>query len=219
MPVPTSPVLEQPAGSKNSLALRLWHWGSAAVISSLLTTILFLRVIVDTRGLGPSFQEVMLKQGVTMSTEQVRGLSRVVSHRIWDWHVYLGITLSFLLLFRLGLEFFQTGGQRFSVRLAVARRYFRQQGADLRDARHSLLVKYSYVAFYLMLVVMVGTGLVLTFADDVAFLHELEHTMKEIHNVTMYLVMAFIVFHIGGVVWSELSKGKGIVSDMINGGK
>ncbi|TGE25900.1 cytochrome b/b6 domain-containing protein [Hymenobacter aquaticus] len=215
----TPPLPDQSVGKKNSLALRLWHWGSAAVISGLLTTILFLKVIIKTKALGPQFQEVLQKQGVVMSTEQVRGLSRIVSHHIWDWHIYLGLTLSFLLLFRIVLEFFQTGGQRFAAKLAVARQYFRQQGADLKDARHSLLVKYSYVVFYLLLTVMVGTGLALTYADDVEFLHKLEHDVKEVHNVTMYLIIAFVVVHIVGVVWSELTKGKGIVSDMINGGK
>jgi Ni/Fe-hydrogenase 1 B-type cytochrome subunit len=219
MQVSSVPVAELPVGKKNSLALRLWHWSSAAVISSLLTTILFLFVILKMKTVGPQFQEVLQKQGVTMSKEQVRGLTRIISHRIWDWHIYLGVTLSFLLLFRIVLEFLQPAQQRFGFKLGVARQYFRQVGADLQDARHSLLVKYSYVAFYLMLAVMVVTGLALTYADDVEFLHKLEHTVKEVHNFTMYLVIAFIVAHIVGVVWSELTKGKGIVSDMINGGK
>jgi Ni/Fe-hydrogenase 1 B-type cytochrome subunit len=206
-------------GKKNSLALRLWHWGSAAAISGLLTTILFLKVIVNGRALGPEFQQVLQKGGLVLTQQQTRGLTHAVSEHIWTWHVYLGLILSFLLLFRIVLEFFQRGRQRFGAKLATARLYFRQQGADLQDARHSLLVKYSYVVFYLMLLVMVVTGLILTYADDVAALHQIEHTAKEIHNVNMYLIMAFIVLHVGGVVWSELTKGRGIVSDMINGGE
>ncbi|TGE23591.1 cytochrome b/b6 domain-containing protein [Hymenobacter metallicola] len=219
MQAPTLPVADSLVGRKNSLALRLWHWSSAAVISSLLTTILFLFVILKMKTVGPQFQEVLQKEGVTMSKEQVRGLTRIISHRIWDWHIYLGVALSFLLLFRVVLEFLQPAEQRFSAKLRVARQYFRQVGADMQDARHSLVVKYSYLAFYLMLTVMVVTGLVLIYADDVAVLHELEHTVKEVHNITMYLVIAFIILHLVGVVWSELTKGKGIVSDMINGGK
>ncbi len=81
------------------------------------------------------------------------------------------------------------------------------------------MVKYLYVAFYLMLIVMVATGLVLIYADDVALLHKFEHEVKEVHNFTMYLVMAFIVLHVVGVVWAENTKNRGIVSDMINGGQ
>jgi cytochrome b len=219
MQVHSTPVAEAPVGKKNSLALRLWHWGSAAVISGLLTTILFLKVILKTKSLGPEFQSLLQKDGLALSQQQARGLTHAIAERIWDWHIYLGLTLTFLLLFRIVLEFFQRGRQRFSVKLSTARQYFRQQGADLQDARHSLLVKYSYLVFYLMLVVMVVTGLMLTYADDVEALHKLEHTVKEVHNVNMYLIIAFIVLHIGGVAWSEQSKGKGIVSDMINGGE
>lgn len=214
-----SPTPAAAVRNQNSLALRLWHWSSAAVISGLLTTILFLFVILKMKTVGPQFQEVLQKEGVTMSREQVRGLTRIISHRIWDWHIYLGVALSFLLLFRVALEFFQRGPQRFGAKLGTARQYFRQQGPDLRDARHSLLVKYSYLAFYLMLTVMVGTGLLLIYADDYEALEKLEHTIKEVHNFTMYLVIAFIVAHIGGVVWAETTKNRGIVSDMINGGE
>ncbi|GAA3939162.1 cytochrome b/b6 domain-containing protein [Hymenobacter algoricola] len=219
MQVSSSAIVDPAVGNKNSLALRLWHWSSAAVISGLLITILFLFVILKMKTVGPEFQAVLQKQGVTMSKEQVRGLTRIISHRIWDWHIYLGVALSVLLLGRIGLEFFQRGQQRFAVKLGTARQYFRQQGVDLQDARHSLVVKYSYLAFYLMLVVMVLTGLVLIYADDVEFLHQLEHTVKEVHNVTMYLIMAFTGLHVLGVVWAESTKNKGIVSDMINGGE
>jgi Ni/Fe-hydrogenase 1 B-type cytochrome subunit len=219
MPVHTASAAEPSVGKKNSLALRLWHWSSAAVISSLLTTILFLKVIVNGRALGPEFQGILQKSGVVLSQQQTRGLTHAVSEHIWGWHIYLGLALSFLLLFRIVLEFLQRGRQRFAAKLSTARQYFRQQGADLQDARHSLVVKYSYLVFYLMLVVMVVTGLILTYADDVEALHKIEHTAKEIHNVNMYLILAFIVLHIGGVVWAEVTRSRGLVSDMIHGGE
>ncbi|GAA4009360.1 hypothetical protein GCM10022408_21810 [Hymenobacter fastidiosus] len=219
MPISSAPAATLSVSKKNSLALRLWHWSSAAVISGLLITILFLFVILKMKTVGPAFQEVLQKEGVTMTKDQVRGLTRIISHRIWDWHIYLGVTLSFLLLFRVLLEFFQRGPQRFSVKLGTARHYFRQQGMDLRDARRSLLVKLSYLAFYLMLFVMVVTGLMLVYADDFEFLEKLEHTVEEVHSFTMYLVLAFTALHIVGVVWAESTRNKGIVSDMINGGE
>ncbi|TGD83213.1 cytochrome b/b6 domain-containing protein [Hymenobacter wooponensis] len=203
---------------RNSLGLRLWHWANAAVVSGLLITILFLFVIVKMKTAGPEFQKVLSKEGVTFSREQERGLTRIVSHRIWDWHIGLGVALTALLVLRVAVEMVQKGAQRFGVKLRVARQIFRQRGSDLQDARHSLLVKYSYLAFYLMLVVMVVTGLVLIYADDVEFLHRLEHTVKEVHNFTMYLVIAFTVGHLVGVVYAEVTKNRGIVSDMIHGG-
>ena len=128
---------------RNSLGLRLWHWSSALVIAGLLITILFLYVVINTAELGPAFQDVLSKAGITITAEQAKALRRIVSHRIWDWHIGLGVALSGLLAGRVALEFAQHGSQRFGAKLGQARLLFRQRGPDLQDARHSLLVKYS----------------------------------------------------------------------------
>jgi Ni,Fe-hydrogenase I cytochrome b subunit len=208
-----------PALRRNSAAIRIWHWTSALVILGLLMTILFQFVIVKARSAVPLFQETLQKSNITLTTQQARSLTHIISERIWDWHIYLGVALSVLLAFRVATEVAQPATQKFSFKLGQVRKLFREVGADSADYRHSLFVKYSYLAFYLMLVVMVVTGLALIYADDVAFLNPLEHTMKEVHNFTMYLVMAFTAFHLIGVVRAELTTDKGIVSDMINGGE
>jgi Ni/Fe-hydrogenase 1 B-type cytochrome subunit len=203
---------------KNSAALRFWHWTSALLILALLITILFQFVIVKAREAAPLFQETLQKSNITLTTQQARSLTHIISERIWDWHIYLGVGLSVLLGFRIVTEFTQPATQKFSFKLAQVRKLFREVGADSPDYRHSVFVKYSYLVFYIMLVVMVATGLALIYADDVAFLHPLEHTIKEIHNFTMYLIMSFTALHIIGVVRAELTTDRGIVSDMINGG-
>lgn len=209
-----TPAAEAPATKKYSGALRIWHWGNAAVISGLFSTILFLRYIINMRGLRGKIQEVG-----HLSEEQARGIGRLVSHRIWDWHIYLGVTLAVLLGWRLVAELAAPALQRFGHRLRRSREHQHDAPNAAFRLRHSVLVKYSYLVFYLLLTVMVGTGLILTYADDVEALHKIEHTVKEIHNVNMYLLLAFVVLHIGGVVWAELNKDKNITSDMIHGGE
>ncbi|RAK63864.1 cytochrome b/b6 domain-containing protein [Hymenobacter edaphi] len=208
-----------PATTKYSGALRLWHWGNAAVIAGLLSTILFLRVIINMRGLRPKIQEVASQGGTPLGEEQLRGIGRLVSHRIWDWHIYLGVTLAVLLGWRLVAELAAPVRQRFAHRLRRSKEHQQAAPAESFRLRHSVLVKYSYLVFYLLLTVMVATGLLLVYADDVAALHRIEHTVKEIHNVNMYLLLAFIVLHLGGVVWAELNKDRNITSDMIHGGE
>jgi len=204
---------------KNSAALRFWHWTSALLIFGLLITILFQFVIVKAKEAGSLFQTTLQKSNITLTTQQARSLTHIISERIWDWHIYLGIGLSVMLLFRIITEFRQPATQKFSFKLAQVRKLFREVGADSSDYRHSIFVKYSYLTFYTMLVVMVLTGLCLVYADDVAFLRPLEHSIKEVHNFTMYLIMAFTALHLIGVVRAELTTDKGIVSDMINGGE
>ncbi|GAB2956998.1 hypothetical protein GCM10027048_24200 [Hymenobacter coalescens] len=216
-PVTTTP--EAPATPKYSGALRLWHWANAATIAGLLSTILFLRVILNLRGLRPEMQEVARQGGTVLSEEQARSISRLVSHRIWDWHIYLGVLLAVLLGWRLVAELAAPTLQTFRHRLRRSKEHQAEAPRAAFRLRHSVLVKYSYLVFYLLLTVMVVTGLILTYADDVQALHDIEHTVKEVHNVNMYLLIAFTVAHLAGVVWAELRRDKNITSDMIHGGK
>ncbi|MCR5887273.1 cytochrome b/b6 domain-containing protein [Hymenobacter sp. J193] len=213
MPQPT----ETASVKKYSAGLRIWHWSNYLVISGLLSTILFLRVIINMRGLFPKMQQVLQEQGISATEQQLRGVGRLVSHRIWDWHIYLGVALSILLGWRIITELVQPAVQSFRARLRQANQA-PAAGAGFR-LRKSAAVKYSYLVFYLLLTVMVATGLLLVYADDVQALHEMEHFIKDIHSLNMYLILAFIVVHIVGVVWAELHKDRGITSDMLHGGQ
>ena len=60
----------------------------------------------------------------------------------------------------------------------------------------------------------------MAYSDDVDSLKQQRQLTKEIHNVNMWVIIAYIVIHIGGVILAELGKkNKGVVSDMINGGE
>ncbi|HEX8657174.1 MAG TPA: cytochrome b/b6 domain-containing protein [Hymenobacter sp.] len=201
-----------------SAPLRVWHWGNTLLVSGQLLTILFLRVIVDARSAVPEFLESLSRENVTLTVKQAKTFAHIISERIWQWHIYIGLALAAFWLLRVGLELRGPSELRFSARLwAVARRYRLAPAADKRGAGKALLSKSSYALFYLFLTVMVITGLGLTWADDVAFLGQLEHTLEEIHNVTMYLILAFFAVHVVGVVWSEITTDRGLISRMVSG--
>ena len=65
---------------------------------------------------------------------------------------------------------------------------------------------------------MVITGLVIAFDKELSISNSLSHQIKEIHGFIMYMIIGFIVLHVLGVFLAEQREGKGIVSDMINGG-
>lgn len=200
-----------------SPAMRLWHWANAALISGQLLTILFLKVIINTKAVGPEFQRA-LGPGVALSQQQSRALGHVVSERIWSWHIGMGLTLAGVWLFWTLMQALDPAGRRFGARLvAAARRYRLAPPAEHANARHMLLAKLTYAAFYLFVTIMVVTGLGLTWADDVPWLHGLEHPVKEVHNFTMYLIIAYIVLHVGGVVWADISDDHGLISRMVSG--
>jgi Ni/Fe-hydrogenase 1 B-type cytochrome subunit len=203
-----------------SAPLRVWHWGNALLVTGQLLTILFLLVIVKPKALVPEFQQALGKSGGALSSDQGRAIAHIISERIWDWHIAIGLALASFWVFWLVLQLTAPTERRFTARLLAAVRHYRlAPPAEHADARHALLAKLTYAAFYLFISVMVVTGLALTWADDVAWLHSIEHSVKEVHNVTMYLIIGFVVVHVVGVVWAELTKDHGLISRMVGGEK
>jgi len=198
--------------------LRVWHWGNTLLVSGQLLTILFLKVIVKARSAVPEFIQSLSRDHVTITVKQANSIAHIISDRIWQWHIYIGLTLAAFWLLRVVLELRGPSEMRFSARLLeVARRYRLAPAAEKDTAGKVLFAKSTYALFYAFLTVMVITGLSLTWADDVAFLGQIEHTVKEIHNVTMYLIIGFFAIHVVGVVWSEVTKDHGLISRMVGG--
>ena len=198
--------------------LRVWHWGNTLLVSGQLLTILFLEIIVDARSAVPEFIQSLSRDHVTITVKQANSIARIIGDRIWQWHIYIGLTLAAFWLLRVVLELRGPSDMRFSARLLeVARRYRLAPAAEKGAAGKMLFAKSTYALFYAFLTVMVITGLSLTWADDVAFLGQIEHTVKEIHNVTMYLIIGFFAIHVVGVVWSEVTKDHGLISRMVSG--
>ena len=213
MPYPhTTPAPVTGGPKRNSLGLRIWHWANSALVLSQLVTILFLFVVLKVKSLAPEFSKALADKGVTMAPDQLRGLTRIVAHRIWDWHIWIGITLSVLLAFRVVVSFLQRGRQRTAAKIAALKGRA-AQGDTV--AQQGVWVRYAYRGFYVVLAVMVVTGLILVFEDN---FRSIEHTAKEVHEFTMYIVVAFVAAHIAGVFRAEVTHDPGIVSDMINGG-
>ena len=215
---PTSSPAGPPDTHDYSAPLRVWHWGNVLLLAGQLMTILFIKVIVKPKALVPEFQAAAAQHGGPISKDQGLSIARLMSERMWDWHIAIGLALAAFWLYWLVIQLTAPAEQRFGARLLAAARYYRlAPPAERPEAQHTLLVKLSYLLFYLFISVMVLTGLALTWADDIAWLHGIEHTVKAIHNVTMYLIIAFVVTHIVGVVWAEITKDHGLISRMVGG--
>ncbi|NVO86310.1 cytochrome b/b6 domain-containing protein [Hymenobacter terrestris] len=209
----STPSTTSAVAKHNSLGLRIWHWANSGLVLFQLMTILFMFVIVKVKTLAPEFSQVLAEKGVNLPAQELRGLTRIVSHRIWDWHIWVGIAISCLLAFRVVVSFRQRGGQRTVAKIAAIKAREARGEAGATKARW---VRYSYRAFYIILAVMVVTGLALVFED---YLEPIKEVSETIHEYTMYAVIAFVVAHILGVFRSEVTDEPGLVSAMINGGE
>lgn len=203
---------------KNSSSLRLWHWLNAIVITGSLLTVLLNSTLLDTRQNTTLIQGNLHDSGVIVTDRQAHSVAHELSDKVWMIHTYFGYTLAALLLFRLILEFFQLADQKFIGKLKSAYHHYIITKKQREIARHEFWVKTIYAVFYLLMLIMAVTGLCLAFEDDVPLLKSI-HAIREIHGFTMYLIIAFIIVHLVGVILAERKDSHGIVSDMINGGK
>ena len=214
-----TPVTQAPTKDYRA-PLRFWHWGSAFLVTAQLTTILFIKVIVKSRSAVPEFQQTLSKDNVIITVQQGRALAHIISERIWAWHINIGLVLVGFWVLRIALELLGPSNLRFSARLLeVARRYRLAPPAEKGAAGKILFAKSTYALFYIFLAIMSVTGLIMVYEDNVTIFHTLSHTAKEIHNVTMYLIIGFFVIHVVGVVWAEMTKDHGLISRMVGGEK
>lgn len=202
---------------KYSAPLRCWHWANAVIMSGSLITVLINSTLTGRRNISAVVQQE-LKTGTGEIAQQGKGISHALSDQVWGVHTWFGYALAALLLFRLLLESFQLTDQKFVRTLKAAYTQFRVAKKNRELARHEPAVKSLYAVFYLLLIISVVTGLLLAFEDLLGPFKSIRHSV-EVHGFCMYLLIAFIVVHLAGVLLAERKDGAGIVSDMINGGR
>jgi Ni/Fe-hydrogenase 1 B-type cytochrome subunit len=202
---------------KYSSTLRLWHWLNALVIIGSLTTVLINSTLNDRKDAVTVYQQNT--ENAALSAAQIQSVVHQQEDRVWEIHVYFGYALAGLLLFRLVLEFFQLADQKFIRLLKFTYQHYKETKEHRFKAQKKFVVKLVYVVFYILLIIMVSTGLTMVFQDDLGISRNIGHNVKEVHGFTMYLILTFIAAHIVGVYLAERSDQRGITSDMINGGE
>jgi len=203
---------------KHSGLVRLWHWLTFLTLTASIVTVLIASTALHPRGNIKLVQERLAKKGVTITDEQAFSVAHSFDDKMWDFHKLLGFGLTFLLLSRVILELVQPGDEKVRERIKRAIKMRTHAGEDQKLLGHYLIVKRSYLFFYALLLVMVLTGLGMAFGHDLSFLEQYHRPIKSLHSFCQYLIYAFVVVHLGGVIISDITHSKGIVSGMINGG-
>ena len=217
------PVKQDPANparhKRYPAGLRFWHWINVLIISGSLLTVLINSTLLKTRGNAAFIQNESQKNGLVLTQSQARAIAHAQSDEVWSVHIYFGYALAAFFVFRLILIFSRPKKQRYFTQLKEAyRNYFKRRKND-DNPLHDFAVKVIYLGFYILLIIMVLTGLSLAFDEKLGIPPNIRHSIKDVHGFCMYLVLAFILVHITGVVLAERDRSQGIVSDMINGGR
>ena len=207
-----------------SSAIRIWHWLTFLFIAASMVTVLFASTLFEHDHPPPNQM-----QGQAMHNENAEQrfdpskqspeekAAHMYADKIWDAHKIIGFGLCFLLLSRVAIEVSRNREERLIKRINHALAIQVSSKKEEQDKWHYVLVKWGYVLFYVLLLIMATTGLILAFDHAVIF-KNISHPARDIHGFVQYLVYAYVLAHIVGVIRSDLVKQPGIVSAMINGG-
>ena len=193
-------------------SIRIWHWLIFIFFTSTVITVVLGSTLFKTRNNIAMVQEQVQQKGGTITEKQAWSVAHEYSDKLWMLHKYIGYGLSLLLLWRIIIEVMLSKEKKISSRLRNAA----QIPGSSPEKRHFLTVQYSYLIFYTLFIVMSMTGLVLAF-EDVSWLKPVHEAAEETHKVVQYGLYTYMIFHIVGVIRSDLTKYNGIVSRMING--
>jgi len=205
--------------TNHSATKRFWHWTNFTLVFLQLITVFFALVVFSTPNTVGSLQGVLERTNATLTDQQTRFMAHSVTNQIWQWHKYIGYTIGALLVFRIIIEFFQDSDQKIFNIVKKAFGLYKAAEKNKGNALHYLYSKLSYVFFYLVISVQVITGFGMAFGRSLNLPRSVGGFIHEIHETDLYIILAYVVAHIIGVVWTELRKDQGIVSDMINGGE
>lgn len=205
--------------TNHSATKRFWHWTNFTLVLLQLITVFFALVVFSTSNTVSSLQRVLDFTHATLSDKQTQFMAHSVTNQIWQWHKYIGYAIGALLVFRIAIEFFQDSDQKIFNVVKKAFGLYKVAEKNKGNALHYLYSKLSYVFFYLVIVVQVITGFGMAFGRSLNLPRSVGGTIHEIHETNLYLILAYVAAHIIGVIWTELHKDHGIVSDMINGGE
>ena len=190
---------------KWNLSFRLWHWLHAAVILGLLGTVFLRKTFLGWRTNSEILMQKLASFQIDITAEQAKVLAKAIRAPMWEWHIWLGYALAALVVWRIALFFTQSG----------KRNYMALQEENL----HKKAVKLGYLVLYVVIAFMAVSGLVIHFYETLGLTKGTAHDIKELHELAYNVILIFVPLHIAGVVIADATEEKGIVSDMINGGK
>ena len=176
-----------------SPSFRLWHWLNAIALFGLFITVVLRESVMHKANIGAIVQTKMAELGTVITEEQAVMIGKAVRSPMWDWHIYLGIAVALLLVWRLGMVL--------------------KNGFGFDDNPAMQKVHRLYQAVYGVMAVMSISGLVLYYK----LAGEMKENVETVHMVLGWSIFAFIALHIIGVILAEKKDQSGIVSRMING--
>lgn len=179
---------------------RIMHWAIALCMVLLLITIFLRMTWLNKINVAAIIEAYLHTINQTITDKEAIVLAKQIRHPMWMWHIYIGYALVGLFSLRFLLPVF--GKMKF------------QNPLKAGLTRKQRFQYWMYLVFYACVATSLITGLFMEFGPA-----DLEHTMEDIHVLSIYYLVAYMIIHIGGVLAAEFSDEQGLISRIISGVK
>lgn len=177
---------------------RIIHWAIAISFLFLLGTIFLRETWMNKHGMADIIENYLQGTDSNLSRDQVVGLAKQIRAPMWKWHIYFGYVLTGLF------------GIRFALPLLGSMKFQNPFVKDLTVKEK--FKRWTYLVFYVCVSISLFTGLMIKLGPK-----DLKKAMEELHELSMFYLIPYIIIHLGGVLIAEFSNQKGIVSSIISG--
>lgn len=182
-----------------SKTYRILHWLIAFAFLLLLITIFLRKTWMEKNHVAEIIQTFLKDNGyAALPQEEAISLAKKIRKPMWEWHIYLGYFLTGLYCIRLAVPFF--GKMKFSSPF--------KEGLNTKTKFQFWV----YLVFYTCTAVSLITGLIIEFGPKVY-----KKPMEEIHELSLYYLLSFMILHFAGILIAEFTSDKGLISRIISG--
>lgn len=184
--------------SKYSLIYRLVHFAMVILFLLLIITTFFKFTFLNKSNIASIIQSFLSDTDLKLSKEQLNDLAKLIRQPMMDWHNYIGYAIFGLFGLRFALPFF--GKMKY------------QNPFDKSLTKRMRFQKILYIFFYVCTFISLISGVLTELGPK-----EYKELMKDIHALSIYYLIPFVVIHIAGVLMGEFTDQKGIISRIVNG--
>ncbi len=174
---------------------RILHWALAFSILFILLTV-FLRLNwMEKNHMAAILTDGLSNIDIDITKEQAIKIAKQIRKPMFDWHLTIGYIAAGIFVLRI-------------IYNATKKNLYNPKTSK---EKFQLWV---YRGFYILLGFTLISGLMIKFGPD--FLHDVS---EEIHKLTLFYIIPFLILHFSGIIIAEFGSKKGIVSKMIGGEK
>ncbi|MDX9813960.1 MAG: cytochrome b/b6 domain-containing protein [Sulfurimonas sp.] len=177
---------------------KLWHGIIAFVMVGMLSTVWLRKTFLSKKENGALIVDKLNDLGVHIELKDAIDIATAIREPMWNWHIYLGYALAFLVVYRGLLYLFD---KRDKMSFAEA---------DL----HKKGVRVLYMLFYVSLVFITISGLLYHFYQDLAIAKDTALGIKKFHKLWYNYFLYFVPLHIVAIIAADIIHKDGIPSSI-----